>query len=70
MLLRLTLFLRRRVDKMEISNRTARIIEFLPIIFACSLLVIPLVLAFSTSGMTPSGVKSYFWTSTEPPVKF
>ncbi len=55
---------------MEISNKIDRAIEFFPIIFACSLLIVPIVLAFSTSGMTPSGVKSYFWTSTEPPVKF
>jgi hypothetical protein len=55
---------------MVISYRTARVIEFFPIVFACSLLVIPVILAFTTAHMTPNGVKSYFWTSTEPPILF
>lgn len=55
---------------MVISDRTARVLEFLPIVFALSSLVAPVMLAVTSSNLTHRGVNSYFWASTEPPVKF
>jgi len=60
---------RRRANKMVISYRTSRIIEFLPIVLAVSTLIIPAVLALTSAHLTIRGVNSCFW-SAAPPIVF